>query len=127
MNCRVSAASDAVLRTPDALSQEQAPFDLPPRLRWGTVSTAAVDAAQLCLPATMIGGNSGSPVVDRDGKVVGLNFDSNLEKLPNRYYYLPDETGSRAIAVQSVAILAARTLYGAGSLADKLTGQTPSN
>ena len=68
-----------------------------------------------------IGGNSGSPVVDRDGKVVGLNFDSNLEKLANRYYYVPDEQGARAVAVHSVAILAAlRTLYDAGPLADKL-------
>jgi len=112
-----------------ALSQgEQAPFDLPPRLRLGLYRLPLWTPLNFVYTGDTIGGNSGSPVVDRDGKVVGLNFDSNLEKLPNRYYYLPDETGSRAIAVQSVAILAAlRTLYGAGSLADKLTGQTPSN
>ena len=65
-------------------------------------------------------------MVDRDGKVVGLNFDSNIEKLPNRYYYVPDAAGGRAVAVHSVAILAAlRTLYDAAPLADKLVGNHP--
>jgi hypothetical protein len=57
--------------------------------------------------------------------VVGLNFDSNLEKLANRYFYVPDEAGSRAVAVHSVAILAAlHHLYDAAPLADELLGRS---
>ena len=111
-----------------SLSQgEQAPFELAPRLRQGLYRLPLWTPLNFVYTADTIGGNSGSPVVDRDGKVVGLNFDSNLEKLPNRYYYLPDATGSRAVAVHSVAILAAlRTLYDAAPLADKLVGNSAS-
>lgn len=107
-----------------ALSQgEQPPFDLPPRLRLGLYRLPLWTPLNFVYTADTIGGNSGSPVVDRDGKVVGLNFDSNIEKLPNRYYYVPDAAGGRAVAVHSVAILAAlRTLYDAAPLADKLVG-----
>lgn len=105
-----------------SLSQgERAPFDLPPKLRNGLFRLPLWTPLNFVYTADTIGGNSGSPVVDRDGKIVGLNFDSNLEKLANRYYYVPDERGSRAVAVQSVAILAAlRKLYDAAPLADKL-------
>jgi hypothetical protein len=71
--------------------------------------------------ADTIGGNSGSPVVDRNGDVVGLNFDSNLEKLPNRYYYVAEPAGSRAVAVHAAAILAALDkVYGASALVGEL-------
>jgi hypothetical protein len=110
-----------------SLSQgEQPPFDLPPRLRLGLYRLPLWTPLNFVYTADTIGGNSGSPVVDRDGKVVGLNFDSNIEKLPNRYYYVPDAAGGRAVAVHSVAILAAlRTLYDAAPLADKLVGNHP--
>ena len=105
-----------------SLSQgEQAPFDLPPKLRNGLYRLPLWTPLNFVYTADTIGGNSGSPVVDRDGKVVGLNFDSNLEKLPNRYYHVSDAQGGRAVAVHSVAILSAlRTLYDAAPLADKL-------
>ncbi|HMU38611.1 MAG TPA: S46 family peptidase [Pseudomonadota bacterium] len=105
-----------------SLSQaEKSPFDLPTQLRRGLYRLPLWTPMNFVFTSDTIGGNSGSPVVDRDGKVVGLNFDSNLEKLANRYYYVPDEQGARAVAVHSVAILAAlRTLYDAGPLADKL-------
>jgi hypothetical protein len=54
----------------------------------------------------IIGGNSGSPVLDRDLRVVGLVFDGNVESLPGDYIYLPEE-GSRSIAVDARAILEA--------------------
>jgi V8-like Glu-specific endopeptidase len=71
-----------------------------------------------------IGGNSGSPVVNRNGELVGLNFDSNQQKLPNRYLYIDDAEGSRAIAVHSAAIIEALTkLYDARGLVGELTRQ----
>lgn len=74
--------------------------------------------------ADTIGGMSGSPVVNRKGEVVGLNFDSNLQKLSNRYWYIEEEEGSRAVAVHTAGILEAlRKLYDAGDLAKELVGK----
>jgi hypothetical protein len=51
----------------------------------------------------IIGGNSGSPVLDRKGELIGLIFDGNIESLPGRYFY--DGELNRGIAVDARAIL----------------------
>jgi Peptidase S46 len=69
--------------------------------------------------ADIIGGNSGSPTVDRKGEVVGIVFDGNLESLSGDFAY--DGRQARAISVDSRAILEAlRKFYRAGPLADEL-------
>ncbi|MBI3131355.1 MAG: S46 family peptidase [Acidobacteria bacterium] len=69
--------------------------------------------------ADTIGGNSGSPVVNAKGEVVGLNFDGNQEKLGNRYVY--DVRTMRAVAVDTRAILEALTkVFEAPHLAQEL-------
>ena len=56
--------------------------------------------------------------------MVGLQFDSNIQKLPNRYWYVDETEGGRALAVHSAAILEAlRKLYGAEKLATEITGR----
>ncbi len=69
----------------------------------------------------IIGGNSGSPVVDRQGGLVGVVFDGNIESLTNRYLF--DRERSRAVSLHVAYVLAAlRELYDAGALADEMTG-----
>ena len=70
----------------------------------------------------IIGGNSGSPILDRDGRFVGIAFDGNLHILPNRFIYSMEK--ARTIAVDSRAILEALTvIYPADHLAHELLGR----
>ena len=103
---------------------ETPPYNLPTRWREGRTKLDLATAINFVYSADTIGGMSGSPIINRNGEFVGINFDSNLQKLSNRYWYIEEEEGSRAVGVHSAGILEAlRKLYDAGDLAKELTGK----
>jgi Peptidase S46 len=72
--------------------------------------------------ADIIGGNSGSPVVNRANEFVGIVFDGNLQSLPWDYQF--DDRQGRALAVHSAGILdALRKVYHADDVVKELTGK----
>ena len=98
------------------------PFALPPS--W----LAAKDKLDPTTPFNVssshdiIGGNSGSPMLNRAGDLVGLIFDGNIHSLGGDYLY--DPALNRAVAVDSAAMLEALDrIYDAKSLADELRGK----
>ena len=67
------------------------------------------------------GGNSGSPVIDRNGNIVGLAFDGNIHSIAGSYWF--DNTVNRTVAVHpAIMIEALRQVYGAEALLDELLG-----
>ena len=102
------------------------PFDLPPR--WEKLRPQLErDDAFLKTPfnfvstADIIGGNSGSPVVDTAGELVGLIFDGNIQSLVLDIAY--DDTQARAVSVDAAGIIAAlRKVYAADTLVAELLG-----
>ena len=72
-----------------------------------------------CTTNDIIGGNSGSPVIDRDAQIVGIVFDGNIHSLGSDYAYEPKM--SRAVAVHSAAIIEALDkIYKARRVFDEL-------
>ncbi|HKP68801.1 MAG TPA: S46 family peptidase [Pyrinomonadaceae bacterium] len=103
---------------------DKSPYDLAPSLKMRKDKIDLSTPLNFVYTADTIGGNSGSPVINRNGELVGLNFDSNLQKLSNRYWYIDDAEGSRAIGVHTAGILEAlRKVYDANELANELTSK----
>jgi hypothetical protein len=100
----------------------KSPWNLPSR--WEDRKAALSLATPLNFASTndIIGGNSGSPVVDRAGDFVGIIFDGNIESLAWDYYF--DDERGRAVAVDARGILEAlRAVYGADALVKELTAR----
>jgi len=95
------------------------PYRLPPR--WVKRKKAVDPKVKLNFVTTadIHGGNSGSPVVDREGRLVGMIFDSNIHGLPNRFVYSDER--ARAVAVHAQAIMhSLRKVYDAEELVTEI-------
>ncbi|HSQ56964.1 MAG TPA: S46 family peptidase, partial [Gemmata sp.] len=98
------------------------PFDLPKRWLEGKGKLDLATPFNFVSTADTIGGNSGSPVLNRAGELVGINFDRNRHGLVRNFVYT--DVQARHIAVHSKAVLEAlRKLYPAESLVKELTGK----
>ncbi len=98
------------------------PFDLPKRYVEGKDKLNLATPLNFVSTCDIIGGNSGSPVINKEGEFVGVIFDGNIESLVGNFVYSDEK--NRAVAVHSAAMIEVlRNLYDAGTLADELEGK----
>ena len=98
----------------------KAPWDLP--ARWKNPPMELLKQP-MCFISTndIIGGNSGSPMINKNREAVGLAFDGNMESLPGEFIFVPD--ANRTISVHTGGIIAAmRYIYKADRLVNELVG-----
>jgi peptidase S46-like protein len=100
------------------------PWDLPQRYLDRQSKLKLDTALNFVHTADIIGGNSGSPTINREGEFVGIIFDGNIESLAWDYFYT-DEKG-RAVSVDAQGILEALAqVYEAGAVVEELTSARP--
>ncbi|MDP9009096.1 MAG: S46 family peptidase [Pseudomonadota bacterium] len=95
------------------------PFKIP--ASWMKVKAQLDMRTPFCISTSndIVGGNSGSPLIDASGKIVGLMFDGNIHSIAGRYWFNPEI--NRAIAVHPAIIREALgKVYGAKQLLTEL-------
>ena len=98
------------------------PFNLMPRFIQRKDKINLATPLNFVANLDIIGGNSGSPVINKDAEFVGIIFDGNIESLTGNFVYIGET--SRAVAVHSAGIIEAlRKIYDAPALANELEGK----
>lgn len=99
------------------------PFALPPRYREGRAKLDLGSPLDFVTTNDVTGGNSGSPVINREGEIVGLIFDGNIESLVGDLVYQEETNRSVAVARPAAMTDALRQLYNAPTLVNELLGR----
>jgi hypothetical protein len=100
----------------------QPPYDLMPRWKDSQGKVNGDTIFNFTSDNDIIGGNSGSPVIDAQGAVIGAIFDGNIDSLGGSFGF--DPRVNRAVSVSAVAVIEAlRKIYGNTALADELEGK----
>jgi hypothetical protein len=95
------------------------PWNLPPAFREARGEVGMETPLNFVSTNDITGGNSGSPVVDEDGRVVGVAFDGNIQQLPNEFLFRTEQ--ARTVSVHSAGITEAlRSVYDADRLLEEL-------
>lgn len=98
------------------------PYELPPSFLAAKAKIDLNTPLNFIATCDSIGGNSGSPVVNRKGEFSGVLFDGNIQSLPARFVYSDDQ--NRSVMVHSQGIIEALTkIYNAKPLVDELLGK----
>jgi Peptidase S46 len=105
-----------------AQMKNKPPFDLPPRWEKQKDKLTLSTPLNFVFTADIIGGNSGSPVINKKAELVGIVFDGNIQSLV--WDFIFDEKVGRSLAVHSAGIVEAlRKVYEAHDLANELAGK----
>jgi hypothetical protein len=100
----------------------ETPYDLPQRWLDAKSKIDLQTPYNFVCTADIIGGNSGSPILDRNANVVGLVFDGNIESLPGNYWF--DERVNRCVGVHAAGMVEALDkVYGEKDLVEELRGK----
>jgi len=120
---RIAPYTDfAGLYARSAQHNNEMPYTLAPRWLENKASVNLKTPFNFVSTNDIVGGNSGSAVVNTKGELVGLIFDGNIQSLPG--YFIYEEPINRAVSVDSRAIIEAfRKIYHADALADEMTGK----
>jgi len=96
------------------------PFKIPPRWIAAKDRLDMTTRANFTTDNDIVGGNSGSPLINAKGEIVGLMFDGNIHSISGAYWF--DNSKNRGIAVHPAIMKEAMSkVYGADALLNELT------